>query len=63
VAAYRSQFAKGALGIYVPDSDLMEYMSYWARAYGSRSGVKYAEAYALRESMRIDDPELRIKSI
>jgi LmbE family N-acetylglucosaminyl deacetylase len=65
VAAYHSQFAKGALGIYVPDQDLMEYMSFWARSYGSRSGVKYAEPYALRESMRIDDPlkELRLKSV
>lgn len=65
VAAYKSQFSKGLLGIYVPDSDLMEYMSYWARSYGSRSGVKYAEAYGLRESLRIDDPlkELRLKSV
>ena len=65
VAAYQSQFSKGAPGIYVPDSNLMEFLSFWARSYGSRSGVKYAEAYALRESMRIDDPlkELRLKSI
>ena len=65
VAAYKSQFSKGTLGIYVPDQDLMEYMSYWARSYGSRSGVKFAEAYGLRESLRIDDPlkELRLKSV
>lgn len=65
VAAYTSQFGKGALGIYVPDQDLVDYMTYWARAYGSRSGVKYAEAYGLRESLRIDDPlkDLHLKSI
>jgi len=65
VAAYESQFGKGWRGIYAPDQDLMEYMTFWARAYGSRCGVKYAESYALRESLRIDDPlaELRIKSI
>lgn len=65
VAAYKSQFGKGALGIFVPDQDLAEYMTFWARSYGSRCGVKYAEPYALRESMRIDDPvkELRLKSI
>lgn len=65
VTTYESQFGKGKFGVYVPDQDLVEYITYWARAYGSRSSVKYAEPYALRESLRIDDPlaELRLKSV
>jgi bacillithiol biosynthesis deacetylase BshB1 len=65
VAAYESQFDKEGPGIFAPDQNLMEYMTFWARSYGSRSGVKYAEPYALRESIRIDDPvkELKLKSI
>lgn len=65
VAAYHSQFGKGLLGVFVPDQDVMEYMTYWARSYGSRSSVKYAEPYAMRESMRVDDPltELKLKSV
>jgi bacillithiol biosynthesis deacetylase BshB1 len=65
VAAYHSQFAEGAPKIYVPDQDLEQFMTFWARAYGSKCDVKYAEAYQIRESMRIDDPikELRLHSI
>jgi len=65
VAAYESQFAEGAPKIYVPDQDLDSFMLFWARCYGSRCGVKYAEAYAIKESMRIEDPikELRLKSV
>jgi bacillithiol biosynthesis deacetylase BshB1 len=65
VAAYTSQFAEGAPKVYVPDQDLQQFMTFWARAYGSRCGVKYAEAFAIRENLRIDDPiaELRLKSI
>jgi bacillithiol biosynthesis deacetylase BshB1 len=65
VAAYHSQFAEGAPRVYVPDLDLREFMTYWARAYGSRSGVKYAEAFSVREALRVDDPlvELRVRSI
>jgi len=65
VAAYRSQFAEGAPRVYVPDQDLKEFMSFWARAYGSRCGVKFAEAFTIREAVRIDDPvaELRVHSI
>jgi len=65
VAAYKSQFAEGAPKIYVPDQDLDSFMLFWARCYGSRCGVKYAEPYSIRESMRIEDPikELRLKSV
>lgn len=65
VAAYHSQVSEGFPRVYVPDQDLMEYMTYWARAYGSRCGVTYAEAYWIKEAFRIDDPlaELRLNSI
>jgi len=65
VGAYHSQVSEGFPRVYVPDQDLMEFMTYWARAYGSRAGVKYAEAYSIRETLRIDDPlkELRRNSI
>jgi bacillithiol biosynthesis deacetylase BshB1 len=65
IKAYASQFAEGAPKIYVPDQDLDSFVLFWARCYGSRCGVKYAEPYALRESMRIDDPikDLYLKSV
>jgi bacillithiol biosynthesis deacetylase BshB1 len=65
VAAYTSQFAEGAPRVYVPDQNLQQFMTFWARAYGSRCGVTYAEAFVIRENLRIDDPiaELRLKSI
>jgi bacillithiol biosynthesis deacetylase BshB1 len=65
VAAYRSQFTEGAPKVYVPDQDLKEFMTFWARAYGSRCGVKYAEAFTIREPLRMDDPlkELQVRSI
>ena len=65
VAAYHSQFSEGAPRIYVPDQDLTEFMTFWARTYGSRCGVKYAEAYWIKESLRINDPlqDLHLNSI
>lgn len=66
VAAYKSQF-DGTLSsreIYRPGVDIFEYMTITARHYGHKVGVKYAEAFAIKESILIDDPsEMPVRSI
>jgi len=66
VAAYKSQFdgTPSSREIYRPGVDIFEYMTITARHYGHKVGVKYAEAFAIKESILIDDPcEMPVRSI
>ncbi len=66
VRAYKSQFdgTPEAKMIYKPGVDIFEYMEITARYYGHRVGVKYAEAFCIKENILIDDPsEMPVKSI
>ncbi len=66
VAAYKSQFdgTPSSREIYRPGVDIFEYMTITARHYGHMVGVKYAEAFAIKESILIDDPsDMPVRSI
>ncbi|UCD16727.1 MAG: bacillithiol biosynthesis deacetylase BshB1 [Candidatus Zixiibacteriota bacterium] len=66
VAAYKSQFdgTPQAQEIYKPGVDIFEFMTVSARHYGYLVGVKYAEAFSVRENILIDDPfEMPVRSI
>jgi len=66
VAAYKSQFdgTPSSREIYRPGVDIFEYMTITARHYGNRVGVKYAEAFAIKESILIDNPiSMPVRSI
>jgi bacillithiol biosynthesis deacetylase BshB1 len=65
VAAYQSQFGKDVSVNQDTEMDIESYVLSWARCYGSRCGVKYAEPYWIKEAQRIDDPikELRLNSV
>ena len=66
VAAYKSQFdgTPSSREIYRPGVDIFEYMTITARHYGHKVGVKYAEAFAIKESILIDDPsEMPVRSM
>jgi bacillithiol biosynthesis deacetylase BshB1 len=60
VAAYKSQFdgTPSAREIYKPGADIFEFMTVTARHYGLMVGVQYAEAFAIKESILIDDPSI-----
>ena len=66
VAAYKSQFdgTPSSREIYRPGVDIFEYMTVTAQHYGHMVGVKYAEAFAIKEQILIDDPaEMPVRSI
>jgi len=66
VRAYRSQFdgTPESKRIFKPGVDIFEYMEITARHYGHLVGVRYAEAFAIRESILVDDPtEMPVRSI
>jgi bacillithiol biosynthesis deacetylase BshB1 len=66
VAAYKSQFdgTPSSRQIYRPGVDIFEYMTITAQHYGHLVGVKYAEAFVIKESILIDDPsEMPVRSI
>ncbi|SYZ73972.1 LmbE-like protein [Candidatus Zixiibacteriota bacterium] len=66
VAAYKSQFdgTPSAQQIYKPGVDIFEYMTITARHYGHLVGVKYAEAFAIKENILIEDPStMPVRSI
>jgi bacillithiol biosynthesis deacetylase BshB1 len=59
ILAYKSQFSppkKDAGGkVFLPLDELEERMSLQAKHYGRMIGVKYAEAYLVKEVMQVDD--------
>lgn len=59
VAAYRSQFASPATDkhIFRPGINIFDLMRTRASALGQLVGVKYAEAYTIKEQILIDDPQ------
>lgn len=66
VAAYKSQFdgTPSAKEIYKPGVDIFEYMTVTAQHYGHKVGVKYAEAFVVKEAILIADPsEMPVRSI
>jgi bacillithiol biosynthesis deacetylase BshB1 len=66
VAAYKSQFdgTPEAREIFKPGVDIFEFMTTTARHYGHLVGVEYAEAFAIRENILIDNPfDMAVRSI
>jgi bacillithiol biosynthesis deacetylase BshB1 len=68
ILAYKSQFSppkKDAGGkVFLPLDELEERMSVQAKHYGRLIGVKYAEAYLVKEVMQVDDVvDLPVRSI
>ncbi len=66
VRAYKSQFdgSKQSKEIFKPGVDIFNYMSITAMHYGHQVGVKYAEAFTVKENILIDDPSIMpVKSI
>ncbi|NOY88240.1 MAG: hypothetical protein GXO93_02470 [FCB group bacterium] len=59
VAAYHSQFDREEADkkIFHPGVDIYEFMQQQARHLGQLVGVKYAEAYTLKEKLLINDPQ------
>ncbi|MFH1373003.1 MAG: bacillithiol biosynthesis deacetylase BshB1 [bacterium] len=59
VAAYRSQFGNAVTtrNIFQPGVDIFDLMRTRAAALGQLVGVRYAEAYTIREQILIDDPQ------
>jgi N-acetylglucosamine malate deacetylase 1 len=59
ILAYKSQFSppKHERGgkVFLPLDELEERMSVQAKHYGRMIGVKYAEAYMVKEIMQVDD--------
>jgi len=66
VRAYRSQFdgTPQSKQIFKPGVDIFEFMTISASQYGHMVGVKYAEAFTIKENILIDDPsEMPVRSI
>ena len=66
VACYKSQFAQGeaSRNIFAPGHNIHEYMEHTQRYYGQRVGVKYAEAFSIKENILIENPlSMPVKSI
>lgn len=66
VAAYKSQFdgTPQSREIFKPGVDIFNYMSITAMHYGHQVGVKYAEAFSIKENILIDDPSaMPVRSI
>ncbi len=66
VAAYKSQFdgTPQSREIYKPGVDIFDFMTITAAQYGFQVGVKYAEAFTIKENILIDDPSaMPVRSI
>ncbi len=66
VRAYKSQFdgSPQSKEIFKPGVDIFTYMSVSAMQYGFQVGVKYAEAFSIKENILIDDPlSMPVRSI
>ncbi len=66
VKAYKSQFdgSEESKQIFKPGVDIFQFMKTTAEYYGNLVGVKYAEAFTVKENILIDDPtEMPVKSI
>jgi N-acetylglucosamine malate deacetylase 1 len=66
VRAYRSQFdgTPQSKEIFKPGVDIFDFMTISASQYGHMLGVKYAEAFTIKENILIDDPsEMPVRSI
>lgn len=66
VAAYRTQFGNAVTtrNIFQPGVDIFDLMRTRAAALGQLVGVKYAEAYTVKEQILIDDPQkMPVRSI
>lgn len=66
VAAYKSQFEnpENAKKIFRPGVDVFEFMQIRAAQLGTLVGVKYAEAFTIKEQILIDDPQsMPVRSI
>lgn len=66
VRCYSSQFNQGEASkqIFSPNQDIFDYMDITQRQYGMRAGVRYAEAYTIKENILIDDPlKMPVQSI
>jgi N-acetylglucosamine malate deacetylase 1 len=59
VRAYRSQFGHEvtAKQIFQPGVDIFELMQHRAAVLGQMAGVRYAEAFTIKEPILIDDPQ------
>ncbi len=57
VRAYRSQFdgSPQSKEIFKPGVDIFEYMTTTAKYYGQLVGVKYAEAFSIKENILVED--------
>jgi len=57
VRAYRSQFdgSPQSKEIFKPGVDIFDYMTTSAKYYGQLVGVKYAEAFSIKENILVDD--------
>ncbi|MDF1545241.1 MAG: bacillithiol biosynthesis deacetylase BshB1 [bacterium] len=60
VLAYKSQFGstEQAGRIFEPGQDIVDLMRTRAHHFGQLVGVKYAEAYTIKEQILIDDPQM-----
>jgi len=58
VACYKSQFKdmKGRKDILIPGMDVFDFMRIRAAYYGSLIGVRYGEAFMVKETMAVQDP-------
>lgn len=66
VRAYKSQFdgTPQSREIFKPGVDIFGFMTVTAMHYGHQVGVKYAEAFSIKENFLIDDPsEMPVRSI
>ncbi len=66
VRAYKSQFdgSPRSKEIYKPGVDIFDFIKTTAHYYGQLVDVEYAEAFAVKENILIDDPfEMRVRSI
>jgi len=65
VAAYRSQFDEMPAHVDALGDDIYSRLTCTARGFGWRCGVRFAEAYCIRQPMLIDDPlaGLRLKPV
>ena len=66
VAAYTSQFdgTPESNRIYKPGVNIFEFMTVTAQYYGHLVGVKYAEAFSIKENILVDDPlAMNVRSI
>ncbi|MCP4711819.1 MAG: bacillithiol biosynthesis deacetylase BshB1 [Planctomycetes bacterium] len=66
VAAYKSQFdgSPQSREIFKPGVDIFNFISITAMHYGHQVGVKYAEAFSIKENILIDDPStMPVRSI